>query len=171
MYRRKFSGVVAVLLWLLTPPAAASLRELPGAQLVGSGDLTWMGLNVYQASLHAPEGRYQPHTPHALKLRYDRSFSRERMAQRSLQEIEQIFGKQQQPDEIVRKLASVFSDVAKGDHITGVHYPGEGAEFSGRQGLLGRLDDAELAAAFFAIWLSPKTSEPQLRSQMLGNGR
>jgi hypothetical protein len=93
------------------------------------------------------------------------------MAQRSLQEIEQIFGKQQQADEIVRQLASVFSDVSRGDHITGVHYPGEGAEFYGKQGLLGRLDDAELAAAFFAIWLSPKTSEPGLRSQLLGDAR
>lgn len=169
MYKQQFTPLLALLLWLLSPAAAASLRELPGAQLVGSGDLTWMGLSVYQASLHAPDGRYIPDRPHALKLLYDRNFSRERMAQRSLQEIEQIFGKQQEADQILQKLSSVFSDVSKGDYITGVHYPGEGAEFYGKQGLLGRLDDAELAAAFFAIWLSPKTSEPRLRSQLLGD--
>ena len=30
--------------------------------------------------------------------------------------------------------------------------------------------DAAFAAAFFAIWLSPKTSEPKLRQALLGSG-
>ena len=33
--------------------------------------------------------------------------------------------------------------------------------------LLGTTDDAELAQRFFAIWLSPRTSEPGLRNALL----
>jgi hypothetical protein len=32
---------------------------------------------------------------------------------------------------------------------------------------LGLIDDAELARRFFGIWLSPRTSEPGLRSALL----
>jgi hypothetical protein len=34
----------------------------------------------------------------------------------------------------------------------------------------GEMRDAELARLFFGIWLSPNTSEPQLRQTLLGLG-
>jgi hypothetical protein len=33
---------------------------------------------------------------------------------------------------------------------------------------IGDIDDREFARAFFAIWLDPRTSEPELRKQLLG---
>jgi hypothetical protein len=36
--------------------------------------------------------------------------------------------------------------------------------------LLGTIDDPVFARAFFAIWLDPRTREPQLRNRLLGKG-
>lgn len=169
--KRLLSGMIIILVSVQAHARVAILEELPQSRIVGSGELTWMGMTVYRASLYAPEGRYRPDQPHAIKINYQLKFSRERMAQRSLKEIEQIFGTQPQREKMVQQLTSVFCNVAKGDHITGVHYPGKGADFYCNDGLHGRLDDAELAAAFFAIWLNSRTSEPRLRSELLGKSK
>ncbi|MBG7602903.1 MAG: chalcone isomerase family protein [Gammaproteobacteria bacterium] len=161
-------GIMIMLVSVHSHARVTTLQELPQSRMVGSGKLTWLGVTVYQIKLYAPEGRYRADHPHAIKINYELSFSREKMAQRSLKEIERIYGKQPKRKKMERELASVFRDVVKGDHITGVHYPGKGADFYGKHGLFGRLDDAELAAAFFAIWLDQRTSEPDLRSKLLG---
>jgi hypothetical protein len=144
------------------------MSELPHCRLVGAGDLTWFGMTVYRAALCTLDGEYRPGQPHALEITYRFSFTRDKLARVSLQEIERIFGPQQDRDEVEARLRAVFRDVANGDRITGIHHPGQGAVFYGNDVLLGRIGDAALAEAFFAIWLDPRTREPALRSKLLG---
>jgi hypothetical protein len=67
-------------------------------------------------------------------------------------------------------MARLFPDVDDGDRITGVHRPGEAARSHVNGRFAGELRDAEFARRFFGIWLSPQTSEPQLRALLLGSG-
>ena len=64
-------------------------------------------------------------------------------------------------------MGRLFPDVKDGDHIAGLHLPGEGARFTLNDRPLGEVPDADFARLFFGIWLSPATSEPQMRSQLL----
>jgi len=137
-------------------------------KLVGSGQLTWWGLRVYDAKLYSPDGFYQPDHPHAIQITYRFSFSREQLASRSLEEIERIHGGRADREAVLQQLYAVFRDVSGGDQITGMHYPGQRAEFYSGDSLLGRIEDAPLASAFFSIWLDPATREPDLRARMLG---
>ena len=57
-----------------------------------------------------------------------------------------------------------------GDRITGEHRPGVGARFYFNGRLRVVVDDANFSRAFFAIWLSPDTSEPRLRNALLQGG-
>ena len=66
-------------------------------------------------------------------------------------------------------MKQLFPDVQAGDRITGVHRPGVGARFHVNGRLAGEVRDADFARLFFAIWLSPRTSEPQLRAALLGS--
>ena len=152
----------------------ASINEpIEQAQLkaVGTGQLTWWGIKVYDATLYARDGSYHPDHPHAIKITYQFGFSREQLARKSLEEIERIFGAQPDYDELLQELQTVFRDVTHGDHILGVHYPGKSAEFFSEGVLLGRLENVRLAEAFFFIWLDPATRVPDLRAQMLGYGQ
>jgi hypothetical protein len=65
-------------------------------------------------------------------------------------------------------MKALFPDVKEGDRLTGEYKPGHGATFYLGDRLLGTIADDAFAAAFFDIWLSPKTSEPGLRAQLLG---
>jgi hypothetical protein len=66
------------------------------------------------------------------------------------------------------RMKALFPDVQAGDRITGVHRPGEGVRFHVNGRLAGELRDASFGRLFFGIWLSPRTSEPQLRNALLG---
>ena len=65
-------------------------------------------------------------------------------------------------------MQKIFPDVQAGDRITGFNVPGMGARFFINGRLKGDVRDPEFARRFFAIWLSPQTSEPSLRNALLG---
>ena len=68
-------------------------------------------------------------------------------------------------------LEKALPSVAPGETLVGLHEPGRGARFWHEGRLTARIDDAELASAFFAIWLDARTREPALRARLLGQGR
>jgi hypothetical protein len=149
---------------------------LPQGQLIGSGRLTVWGFAVYDARLWAPAGfgadsyEYQPL---ALELAYLRAFDAADIADRSLQEMRR--GGTISParaDQWRAEMLRVFPNIRKGDRIMGLHRPGVGAAFWVNGRASGEIRDAEFARLFFGIWLSPSSSEPQLRAALLaGTGQ
>jgi hypothetical protein len=164
-----------LLLSLVTGSVNARLNPLddyPSFQSVGSGELTWLGFKVYQATLYAPLGQYGSTRPHAIEIVYNMAISREQLAKTSLKEIEKLRGAPLANREgVLDQFEQVFCDVSDGDSIIGLHLPGEGARFYTGSEYLGRIDDPQLAAAFFAIWLSPASTKPELRSGLLGESK
>ncbi|PTT81916.1 hypothetical protein DBR42_17410 [Pelomonas sp. HMWF004] len=55
-----------------------------------------------------------------------------------------------------------------GDRISGSLEPGAAAQFHLNGQPRRRIADAAFAKLFFGIWLSPQTSEPAMREQLLG---
>lgn len=181
--RRECLGAAAAagLVALAAPAAVRAARapaeiatEIPGAQLIGSGTLRWMGLRVYDARLWAAEAlsaETWASRPFALELQYARALPGRRIAERSLVEMRR---QRELPaadaERWLDALQRLFPDVAAGDRISGVHKPGQSARFHVNGRLAGELTDAEFARLFFGVWLSPQTSEPSLRDALLGRG-
>lgn len=169
-------GVVACLLLAVSlfagPAQAASWRDdLPQAQLQGSAGLRWFGLKIYDAALWSAATPFDPSQPFALELTYQRSISRTRIVQTSIDEIRRLFGDSYSDEQLQRweaDMARAFTDVNEGDQLTGVYLPGIGCRFYSRTRLLAEVRDAEFARAFFAIWLDPRTRDTQLRNRLLG---
>jgi hypothetical protein len=106
-----------------------STEDYADFQAVGSGNLTFWGAKIYRATLYAPEGEYRVEVPHALEIVYRYSFSRQQLAKTSLKEIERIHGPVEDKATVIAMFESVFTDVAGGDTLIGIHRPGEGARF------------------------------------------
>lgn len=155
-----------------TVPPAEVAGELPGARLLGSGRLTFLGLHVYDARLWTGDGfaadSFDRH-PIALELQYARTLYGRLIAERSLDEMKRVGGFSDELGE--RWLAwmkQTFPDVSKDDRITGVQRPQEATRFFHNGTLRGELRDADFTRRFFGIWLSAQTSEPKLRQSLLG---
>lgn len=175
----------SVLCWLALgaagAPACASralapevAQDLPGARLQGSGRLVFLGLHVYDIRLWVDPGfsaADPAQQPLALEIEYARSLSGARMAERALDEMQRL-----RPLSAAQRAAwrsamtRAFPDVERADRLTGIHRPGQGARFFFNGRLQADLPDPDFAEAFFAIWLSPKTSQPGLRQALLGAG-
>jgi hypothetical protein len=161
-----------------TPGAAAPAEiaaELPAARLQGAGTLRFMGLRINEARLWTtgtPVAADWAAVPFALEVVYARDLSGERIAKRSIDEMK-LQG--EIDPEAARRwldlLKQFIPDVKAGDRITGLNRPGQGVRFFVNAKPRGETRDAEFARWFFGIWLSPRTSEPALRTALLGTAQ
>ena len=151
---------------------------LSGARLQGSGLLRFLGFRVYDirlwigaAAVGSDWDRAATTTPLALEIEYARGLVGAQIAERSLTEMRrQGEIAAADADRWLAAMTQIFPDVAPGDRITGVHQPGQGARFFVNGGPRRQVAEADFSRRFFGIWLAPQTSEPALRSSLLGTG-
>ena len=150
--------------------APAPLREVaPQWAEIGSGKMRWFGLHIYDITLWSAAPRFDDKTPYALAIRYARNIPGDQLVGASIDQMRGLgFRDEAQLSRWQKLLAPVFPSVKPGETIIGIHQPGVGAKFFHQGKPTGTLDDAQLARAFFAIWMDEKTSEPGLRAQLLG---
>lgn len=154
-----------------TPPQQVQ-QALPKAVLLGSAKLRFFGLPIYDANLWVEpnfDASNYATQPLVLELIYQRSFSGAEIAKRSIDEIQrQRSLTAEQARNWRLALATLLPDVLPGDSLTGLYQPQLGMQLWHGNQALGSIEDVELARLFFGIWLSTKTSEPNLRTQLLG---
>lgn len=152
-------------------PVNALADNLPWQkfELVGQADLRFFVWPVYQARLYSGSGAYEfPHTlPFALALEYKRQFSKEQLISET-QKQWQILGIEQ-TQQWLESLARVLRDVEKSDVITLYVDNKASSVFYLNDTLLGSINNREFTEHFVAIWLSDKTSRPELRADLLGS--
>lgn len=150
------------------PTAPPEVRQSqPQAALHGQAMLRFLGMDIYEARLWAQDAfaleRYAQQ-PFALELQYRKSLSGRLIAQRSVTEMrrQSDFDPKRAPD-WQSQMQTLFPDVKPGDRITGLFALGGGTRFFFNGRLLGEVSDPLFARLFFGIWLSPETSEPEMR--------
>jgi hypothetical protein len=149
--------------------ADVAVKWVPDAQVVGSGRLSVMLWEVYDATLYAPQGVWNAGKPFALSLHYFRDIEGGDIADRSVVEMR----KQGFSDEVILagwhgQMRAIFPDVTRGTVLTAVYIPGKSTRFFRDGQDIGVITDSEFGKHFFNIWLAENTSEPGLRKKLLG---
>jgi hypothetical protein len=167
-----FGGADAHANTQLQPPAQPRAADITaGMRLAGQGSLRFLGFEVYSARLWARPGfdvnEYATH-PLALELTYQRNFTADAIAKRSIDEMRRVGSfSAQQAARWQESLRAALPDVKPGDRLIGLYQPGSGAVFEMGGRVVGEVPDAEFARLFFGIWLSPQTSAPGLRQELV----
>lgn len=158
--------------FLLSPAALAAeaaLKHVPNAQEVGTGRLSVVFWDVYDATLYAPGGKWDPEAVYALKIHYFREIEGPDIADRTVEEMrKQGFADEEKLAEWQSQLRKIFPLVTKGSQLTAVSQPGKPTRFYFNDKPIGSIADRRFGPRFFAIWLGEKTSEPGLRKKLLG---
>jgi hypothetical protein len=154
------SLVFALALSALTPYCFAieppHIKSMMGqTQLQGLGRLNFWGFHVYDANLY--RGSAKDSEEFALDLRYQKSFSGEAIAKRTVEEMKNLGVAEVQASAWGKELASIY-------------IPKQGTSFFYEGKKISQIQGADFAKAFFGIWLDPKTSVPKLRADLLGQG-
>jgi hypothetical protein len=155
-------------LGLLAAPFAVHASSDPTAGLTrwGTGTFRRFGFLVYEATLWSG-GEDPQRPPLALRLTYKRNIAGKAIAEASVKEMRQLgVADEKQLGLWGEQMARIFPDVQPEDQIIGLHLP-QGARFFHNGRLIGAIGDPGFAEGFFAIWLDPKTSAPELRAALL----
>jgi hypothetical protein len=178
MQRRAILAAMALCSLARAQPSLAEAQtspELAGLTLRGQARFRYFGLVIYDIRLWAPgplAAERWADTRLTLELEYLRSLGGKEIASRSLKEMRrQTAIPDAQAAAWLAEMEAAFPDVKAGDRISGLHEPGVAASFFVNGQPRRRIADAAFARLFFGIWLSPQTSEPALRQQLLGDGR
>jgi len=143
--------------------------------LIGQGNYTYWGFDVYVASLWASDSNVnaeQWQTQRiALELSYLRDFKGIDIAKSSIDEIHAQSPLPKSKATLwLKTLEDIFPNIKKGQTLVGIYIPNVGAQFLYETALIGEIKDLELTKRFFDIWLSQQTSAPQLRKRLLALG-
>ncbi len=144
------------------PPAVVALA--PGLAPQGGGEMTFLGLSIYDGWFWAPGHEWKLDAPFAIDLHYHRKLGGMLIAERSVSEIEKLgLGTPEQLKRWGEAMGRLFPDVASGDQITGLFLPPGIVRYFVNGKPLGEIVDPSFARAFFGIWLDPKTSRADFR--------
>lgn len=153
---------------------AKSLAKLgyPDLMLVGQSRLSVLFWDIYDIGLYAPGGIYESVKPFALSLSYLRDVSGPDITKWSLEEMQKQ-GADNESNLAAWKteLNRIFRDVAKGDELIGISHSYDEAQFFLNGVSIGTMTDQVLIRRFFEIWLSEKTSRPEIRESLMGIDR
>lgn len=141
------------------------------ANLCGKGSFRFFGFSIYEAELFSACPPQVFESPFALRLNYQRSFTRDQLVDSSVQEMQRIGANTIGTEQMQRwraEMEQAFVNVNSGDSITGVFLPGQGAMFYVNDQLQHTVNDPEFARSFFGIWLHRDTRAPGLRASLLG---
>jgi hypothetical protein len=154
-----------------TAPAEVA-QAISGAQGLGQSRLVVFGFNIYDAKLWARENFSASNYAKelfALELRYLRNFNGAMIAERSLKEMRRLGPiSDEKAAQWLENMRRTFPDVKKGDQLIGIHRTDGSASFVLNGKPIGEIRDEEFVRLFFGIWLNPKTSEPKMRSELIG---
>lgn len=155
-----------------SPPPKQVQNAVENLRLMGQGTLRWFGLRVYDGQLWSntdPQSFNYKRDTAWLELKYARNFEGKKIAERSIDEIEEIgAGTEAKRQEWLKKLSEIFPDVKEGHTLSAFFQPGKGIQFFKNGQPHAKLEDLELSEAFMGIWLDPKTSAPEMRKQLIG---
>ncbi|MFN3806554.1 chalcone isomerase family protein [Asticcacaulis sp.] len=142
---------------------------VPDGKLVGKGRYSVLGLSIFDASLYAPNGRYDPQKPFALRLDYLRNITAKHIVDHSVAEIrKQGFSDKARLEEWRQQMSAIFPDIRSGAYITGVRTADGYAQFIHNGRSIGTIRDTQFTRLFFDIWLGSRTSSKALRAKLLG---
>lgn len=182
MKSKALTGVAALLLAItgVSNPVHASscgADVVAGAQAVSQQALSKVGetrlrvmlFRIYDAELFTDTGELQSANERLLRLRYQRNFSAERLAEQTREEWQRMgFEQTEESEAWIASLREMWPDVNAGDCIVAHQMGDAGVRFFGNQGELGVVNDARFGEQFLAIWLSEQARFRNSRDELVG---
>jgi hypothetical protein len=162
------------MLCLLFLSGALNANTLPQMTKLGEGEMSYLFWSLYRAELYVNELPYQHHVyPKLLKIEYFKSIKKDDLLNATKEQWQHIGIDDNSITDWLVQLQDIWPDIDEGDQLI-IYVNGEGQSifYSDISDLstneLGVINDVHFGPAFLDIWLSEKTSEPELRAKLLG---
>jgi hypothetical protein len=147
------------------------LKESHPVKEVGSANFSFLMWDIYNSQLSTSNGKY-PITNQQdtlmYTINYQRDISSSDLVERTIEQWHHINTDKDIYMPYVNKLRDMWPDIKKGDSLALVSNQ-SGSGFYYNNDFVGSIANEAFSPLFLSIWLSEKTSEPELRQQLLGD--
>ncbi|MDC3314212.1 chalcone isomerase family protein [Alphaproteobacteria bacterium] len=153
--------MIAMLLGSMTITLAEPWTGLvPDAEIVGKARFKVFLFKIYDATLFAPNGQFDPDGVYALRLSYLVDASKAQIVKRSLVEMDRQTKAGEEQLKIWKVfLDASFRDLKDGESATAIHNRDGSITFYLNDVEGETINDADFADAFMNIWLSDKAKD------------
>lgn len=136
---------------------------------VGSAKFSVLFWDIYDSHLFTKSGRYQEQSDQDVifKIEYFRDISADELVKRTVEQWQHLKYKKSDYETFIPNLKRIWPDISAGDSLT-LYRNNQSTEFYFNNMNIGVIDNEEFYKLFLAIWLSPDTSEPELRQSLIG---
>ena len=135
---------------------------------LGTAKLSIFFIDIYDIKLFSKTKSYSKDEPFAIEINYLKDVESTQIVDSSINEIKRISKPSSDELENYRSiLASLFPNINSGDQLIGIKTANGDGVFFYNMKLIGKITDEKLVGSFFDIWLSEKTSHPELREKLL----
>lgn len=153
---------------LMTNSVLAS--PLSGLSSSGKSELSWFLISVYEAQLFTSSGQFQyGDYPQALEIEYYRHISKENLIKATKDQWEDQSINHPKIDAWLVELETVFPDVKPQDKLVFTIDKNGSNQFYLNDKPLGNIANQDFSQLFLDIWVSEKTTYPDLRLELIGD--
>ena len=147
-----------------------SLNEQFKFHQVGETTFSFFLWDLYKSRLLTTSGKY-PLNENNDKLIYEinylRNISKDDLVKSTVEQWQHLKLPNKSYQKFIPQLQSIWPDITKGD-VLSLLILNKTSHFYFNQQYIGRINDPEFGQIFLDIWLAKNTSQPKLRSQLLG---
>ncbi len=160
--------IILTMVSLLTINSAVA-APLQGLQSSGKSELSWFLISVYEAQLFTTSGQFvYGQYPQALEIEYYRNITKENLIKATKDQWEEQSIKHPDLNEWLVQLEQVFPDVKPEDKLVfSVDKVGNNQFFLNDKPI-GKIANKDFSQLFLDIWVSEKTTYPDLRLELIG---
>ncbi|MFT5758348.1 MAG: hypothetical protein ACI9LM_003087 [Alteromonadaceae bacterium] len=141
--------------------------------LVGSAVFSVLFWDIYKSTLYTKTGNYnKQQAPEILlfEIEYLKDITAAELIKRTIEQWYHLEKAESQYLPYIAKLTSIWPDIKSGDKLTLLKQNGRSV-FYFNHVKIGIIEQDEFSALFLDIWLSPKTSQKALRTELLGDSK
>ncbi|TXR54879.1 chalcone isomerase family protein [Reinekea thalattae] len=152
----------------LSYASANEALTLKTENLVGQSTLKVFAWEIYHSELYTEDGRYDESTDnYVLKITYLRDITQQQLIKQTYKQLSKLGVDESIYQRYDAQLKQLWPDVSKGDSLS-AHIQPTGTDFYFNGNAIGSVKGADFGPMFGSIWLSPNTSQPDLRKQLIG---
>lgn len=163
-------NVLMIMGWLIT--SSASATPLSGLASSGKSELSWFLISIYEAQLFTPSGTFTyGEYPQALEIEYYRNISKEDLIKATKEQWKKQSITHPELNAWLVELEKVFPDVKPADKLLfSIDEKGNNQFFLNNKPI-GAIANQDFSRLFLDIWVSERTTYPDLRLELIGESK
>lgn len=145
-------------------------REQFSFKLIGETTFSILFWDLYKSKLLTTTGKYPLDNKQErliYEIHYLTDISKSDLIKRTIEQWQHIGVPEKSFKDFIPQLEQIWPNITKGDTLSLLIYNHSSAFYFNQQ-YIGAIEAPEFGHTFLDIWLSKKTSQPKLRSELLG---